>query len=539
MQKTDKSSISIKLIIFFAIFVIGFAAFIIFSDMRVGNAAYEQTQQTRFAYNYGYAISRALIEFADFRIFIRDNINLSDIAIRQNATDFERALGNLRIAVGNYLGQARLSNATISAIERDFAAYLSSAIADGADFFSGREPTMAAPIINPLESALSASLSAFSATPARNLEYFSNIRFINIIAAVSIIIFALGVFIYVHTTFAKPLGVLGGYSAALAKGEKIQQSSGFAHAELEILRQNMCQLSEANNNFVVFVQDASKRVFGSGRDIGGQNCAELGFITKLVQDIVDFHFVQIAEAQSALRHIALGNFTENSAANLSALQLQINQTMAALKNFVNDATNLAKSAAEANFDPRINTNQLDGEWKNMANSLNAIMTAAPASIAAVVTILGKIAQGRMDEQMPVNLPGDFDKIKIAANTAIDMLSAHITEIGNALNSINRENYDYTIQSPFPGVFGNIRTSLWDIARKSRTITTEIRTPAPRERDPRLTARQSMASQATERSKESAANTASRRVSGAAKVGEAAGSLEHLRHEFNKSDFGKY
>jgi methyl-accepting chemotaxis protein len=78
-------------------------------------------------------------------------------------------------------------------------------------------------------------------------------------------------------------------------------------------------------------------------------------------------------------------------------------------------------------------------------------------VVAVAKYIANIGNGDIPEKITANYSGDFNEIKISLNRCIEVLNAmtNTGEIGRSLNRMANKDFSQTVESTFPGTYGEL------------------------------------------------------------------------------------
>ncbi|GEM_PF-692245 len=118
------------------------------------------------------------------------------------------------------------------------------------------------------------------------------------------------------------------------------------------------------------------------------------------------------------------------------------------KRAMGDVEQLIGAVASGQLANRMETNQYDGVFEILANSMNRMLDAIAAPLEEAQRVIGQLAKGNLTVSMTGEYRGDFEKIKTSVNQAMETLSETVTavreatwNVGTAAKEIARGNED--------------------------------------------------------------------------------------------------
>jgi len=149
----------------------------------------------------------------------------------------------------------------------------------------------------------------------------------------------------------------------------------------------------------------------------------------------------------------------------------------ALRDKLNDIgaklESLARDAMNGKLDSRVDLTGFTGDWRDIFESLNAVMEHVSVPIAETADVLGKLAGGNLRVKMHGDYKGDFLLIKDSMNETVSILSGYISEITRTLQAVSGNDLTVSIGKDFAGDFDAIKTSINAIVESLNMIVSEI------------------------------------------------------------------
>lgn len=148
-----------------------------------------------------------------------------------------------------------------------------------------------------------------------------------------------------------------------------------------------------------------------------------------------------------------------------------------LKNISSDIDTLIHSASIGNFDVSIDSNKYLGDWKRMANDLNAFVKTVEAPVHEVVTVLESVALADFSNTITGDYHGQFKLMKEAVNKTITNTSDYIKDISVILTKMSQQDLNIVIEREYIGDFSTIKYSMELIVKSFNRLIGEFRSSA--------------------------------------------------------------
>ncbi len=122
----------------------------------------------------------------------------------------------------------------------------------------------------------------------------------------------------------------------------------------------------------------------------------------------------------------------------------------------------------------LDTEEFDGDWKEIFDQLNDLFTAIAKPIKDVSNFIENVSNtGDYKLTMKAELAGDFEIIRKSLNKMLSELFENIEEVSEVLNQLANNNYDISIQREYIGDFSIIKGSLVNIIEQLNRVMSEI------------------------------------------------------------------
>lgn len=100
-----------------------------------------------------------------------------------------------------------------------------------------------------------------------------------------------------------------------------------------------------------------------------------------------------------------------------------------------EVANLVTAAGAGNFTQRIDTNNKDGFFLNLATGLNELMATSDKGLQDVVRVLGALAEGNLTQRIDAEYQGTFGQLKDFSNETSQSLSNMLGQIRESADTI--------------------------------------------------------------------------------------------------------
>ncbi|MCL2415213.1 MAG: hypothetical protein FWD01_00195 [Defluviitaleaceae bacterium] len=506
MNFHKKNQIRTKIFTTFLFILLIFSVFTVSATRGILSIAETHSQRQADIHYVLINISQIISDFSEMRAQVNAN---NDTFVRFSNSDIARSIESLRRYIQNHPQTGVISVSELNSLENNFNSYTNA-------FFAGNltaelEATLVAAITNILITSQN-SIHIMLFDTAENP--FGGLVVYMIIFGIISVLIILGFWIYQSKLIAKPIEDAVEFSSAVLANDS---------AKIERFRQRNFKKSQ---NEIGVIHDNLTSFYDGLNEFAKANSVDfpqfLAPIASCINKISKAHEIEIREISAVFNKFAQGEILalgKNDFAQMAKPQ----------QTFLKDVSEILKSLNNGKFDQRLSPENYQGEWKNISISFNKALNVLCMPILQSVTVFENISKGNLSSnRITADCPGDLTELKRAANSAIDLLSQIISEISKSTSSISRRQFNFYISSNFAGDFAPISDSLNDICKDFReALNTEHTKPSTMIRSKHLsTGRASRAK-------------AAQRVSGAAKFDNTSSTLEQLRREFTRPDFGKY
>jgi methyl-accepting chemotaxis protein len=122
---------------------------------------------------------------------------------------------------------------------------------------------------------------------------------------------------------------------------------------------------------------------------------------------------------------------------LDALSHEMNRTREGILNLTN-------AAVDGRIDYRIDTDDYNGDWKEIAAGLNSLLAAATEVYPEIIRTLKEIGSGNLSKRITFDYPGEYGVIKNTINAAAAEIYSYVNEISGVLGEMSKDNYRVSI-----------------------------------------------------------------------------------------------
>ncbi len=189
---------------------------------------------------------------------------------------------------------------------------------------------------------------------------------------------------------------------------------------------------------------------------------------------------EMLSIMEAFGKVGNGNF-ETTLVQFKGQKIIANENFDSLKNNVkllkSEITRLIDGAINGQLNLRIDTNQYQGGWKDITESLNNLLVSVSEPIAEVNEVLSELSKGNFDVQIENNFKGNFFEMMNSLDIMIKEIGSYINEITDKLEAVAKGDLRETIESEYLGQFNLIKNSINNISSGLRDTINEIKSAA--------------------------------------------------------------
>lgn len=185
---------------------------------------------------------------------------------------------------------------------------------------------------------------------------------------------------------------------------------------------------------------------------------------------VDMHY--------SMAYVIYGDFSRRSYPQglhggfASALK-QLNAVAKTLSSTTSAITKLVNAMAEGNFNEQVDVN-VDGEYKRAVDNAMQAMRAMQAMLGDVGSVMGSVAQGDISQRVQAEGRGDLGKLKDDINLSLDALAGSLDDISLIASALSEGDLTQTINKHYPGTFGAVITGMNGTVENLRRLVEDIK-----------------------------------------------------------------
>ena len=202
---------------------------------------------------------------------------------------------------------------------------------------------------------------------------------------------------------------------------------------------------------------------------------EYGDLIQYVNDLQQITYNDRVAMLGLISHLNNGDFNVNideRPGKKMMLRREVRNLAANLRDIFESSANLAKSAAEGNFDVKIDPTRFKGNWVELVGMLNHLVDAVEKPILAIEHNLQNMAEGNF-AKMEGDFKGHFNTVKEAVNSTNNITHAYISEIAELLSRIAKGDLTVVVNRNYRGSYAPIKDALLTIIQSLKTTMTDI------------------------------------------------------------------
>ncbi|MBK7001690.1 MAG: methyl-accepting chemotaxis protein [Rhodoferax sp.] len=217
----------------------------------------------------------------------------------------------------------------------------------------------------------------------------------------------------------------------LAKRIDLHDKRGFSHE----LGTSINLLAQTSATVMADVGDVLKAmsIGDLTRRVEGDFHGDFNTIKKNLNDCIEATRQQVHTAKA----ISMGDLTVNvtirSEADVMAKSLI--DVIKAVNALVTDAHAIAQATVDGRIGARIDTLQHQGDYRKLAQGLNAVMVAVGTPVQELQAVLGAMENGNLTLSMKNNYNGTWDELKSATNNMLGKLVQVVTDVNSGAQSL--------------------------------------------------------------------------------------------------------
>jgi methyl-accepting chemotaxis protein len=107
----------------------------------------------------------------------------------------------------------------------------------------------------------------------------------------------------------------------------------------------------------------------------------------------------------------------------------------AINTLVTDANSLSESAVDGRLEDRLDGNRHQGDYRKVAEGLNAVMVAVSTPVQELQTVLSAMEGGDLTQSMKRNYEGSWDELKSASNNMLKKLAQVVADVNGGAQAL--------------------------------------------------------------------------------------------------------
>jgi methyl-accepting chemotaxis protein len=229
-------------------------------------------------------------------------------------------------------------------------------------------------------------------------------------------------------------------TTAVARGDLSQKVSVDVRGELLDLKDNINQMVDSLNIFAGEVTRVAVEV-GTQGQLGGQ--AEVPNVSGVWKDLTDNVNTMATNLTTQVRGIvkvvtavSQGDLTQTltleAAGEVADLAQTINRMVDDLNRLASEVSRVARVAgAEGKLTERATVGGVSGSWKELVDTLNALIESIALPVLEVSRVVQAISEGDLTQMVEIQTTGDILSMSNSLNLAVENLNALLGEINDS------------------------------------------------------------------------------------------------------------
>ena len=229
-------------------------------------------------------------------------------------------------------------------------------------------------------------------------------------------------------------------TTAVARGDLSQKVSVDVRGELLDLKDNINQMVDSLNIFAGEVTRVAVEV-GTEGQLGGQ--AEVPNVSGVWKDLTDNVNTMATNLTTQVRGIvkvvtavSQGDLTQTltleAAGEVADLAQTINRMVDDLNRLASEVSRVARVAgAEGKLTERATVGGVSGSWKELVDTLNALIESIALPVLEVSRVVQAISEGDLTQLVEIQTTGDILSMSNSLNLAVENLNALMGEINDS------------------------------------------------------------------------------------------------------------
>lgn len=253
---------------------------------------------------------------------------------------------------------------------------------------------------------------------------------------------------------------------SIANGDFSVSASGNQrqHTLIHALNQSKSTLSALKEQVAVLESEHAKGNIHAVIDPAALN-GEYRFMAEAINRILTMHAQTLHKTGLSIKALGQGHFNsqlEFLPGDLAILNEGFDGLKANVQALIDEVAAMSADHAAGETETRMNTEHLDGDFKAVANRVNAMINTSVTETEKFIAVMDSIGRGDLTAQLDA-MPGK----KAAMNKSVDRIRGNLKGIVDSVNWVNAEhekgNIDMTLRADmFKGQFSLLATSINNI-----------------------------------------------------------------------------
>lgn len=188
--------------------------------------------------------------------------------------------------------------------------------------------------------------------------------------------------------------------------------------------------------------------------------------------------ISLENIHNVMGKVAQGDFSHRvsleTKGDLLLLKNNINHAIDKLSHMTNAVVHVMNALTQGNFKQRVEENDQSG----FKTAVNTAMQTLDHFMAELRSVLGNVAQGKLDVKLTVEAQGDLAKLKQDTNLTVSTINGTLSEINTVMAALAHGQLNCNIQTNYHGQFGiltnNINQTIQSLVALITNVDTSIR-----------------------------------------------------------------
>lgn len=216
--------------------------------------------------------------------------------------------------------------------------------------------------------------------------------------------------------------------------------------------------------------------FGQRVEYQGED--EIGQVIRAFNKLLAMQQAALAEASATVAALAAGEIHQrvqgDYAGDLLALKEGINRSATTIEFTVAELRKVMAAIRRGEFDLKIHSDQVSGEFSAMLKDADVGMQALYQSIQGIITVMSQTQQGVFTFRVEADAEGDLLRLKEMVNTSVQALEEAMADISQIMVAQAEGDLTQRIQRSYPGELGVVTQAANHTADKLDEVVVSIR-----------------------------------------------------------------